>query len=348
MYEPIVTPTEYYQTAVSFIQNRLSLFVLGDPGQGKTDITRQAAAEAGAAFLHIFLAVKDPVDIGGYPVTYEKDGEKRAMFVPFGDMYKLLTTDELLVCAADDMGIAPKIIQGAWMQVVCERTINGHDISDNVVFFSASNLKGGNTGVTTILDPLMNKHTSVIQLKNNYDCWCKWAVKAKKIAHEIVGFARFKPDVFEAYKPMPDLTQTPTARGLHHCSQILETGISGDLRGRIFAGSIGAEYASALDGYLQFYKDIPNPDSVIADPDTAPIPTGEPGKIYALCSALSTRAKPSSIDSIITYANRLADAPNAGREFTVSLVLDSVRKDPNCRQGQKFIDWNAANADLLV
>lgn len=89
-------------------------------------------------------------------------------------------------------------------------------------------------------------------------------------------------------------------------------------------------------------------DQVIADPQRAPIPK-EPGQIYALCAALSQRAKESTIDAIITYASRLSTDPNAGAEFSVALVCDSVRKDPqNLAQGQVFQDWTSEHHDILI
>lgn len=347
-FDPVLTPIELYETLVTFILEKRSLFILGDPGQGKTEITRQAAAACKADFIPIFLAIKDPTDIGGYPTIVEKAGKKEALFLPFGDMKKLLTAKKLTVCFADDVGISPKIMQGAWMQAVCEREINGHKISDHVVFISASNLKGGNTGVTTILDPLLNKHTTVIRLESQFDEWCRWAVKDANLPYEIVYFVRWKPQVLNAYKPTPDLSQTPTARGIEHCAWIYKMGIDPSVRVRLFAGAIGQEYAVQLEGFLKFYKTLPNPDQVIADPKNAMIPK-DPGQIYALCSALAQRAKPSSIDAIITYANRLITAPEAGAEFSVALVCDSIRKDPqNLCQGQAFIDWSSANHDILI
>ena len=281
-YEPILSPVELFDTLVTFINHKMPLFILGDPGQGKTEITRQASEFCKADFIPIFLAIKDPTDLGGYPmVLTQDDGSKQATFLPFGDMRKLLEAEKLTVCFADDLGISPKIMQGAWMQCVCEREINGHKISDNVVFISASNLKGGNTGVTTILDPLMNKHTAVVRLQNTFKDWCKWAVEIARLPYEIVYFVRWKPDILNAYKPMPDLSQTPTARGIKHCADIFQafkTNTHSGLRGRLFAAAIGAEYAVELEGFLRFYKDLPNPDMIIADPDNAEIPS-DPGQL---------------------------------------------------------------------
>jgi uncharacterized protein (DUF2237 family) len=350
-HHPTLSPQELYQTLQIFIPQKLSIFILGDPGQGKTEITRQAAAACNADFVPVFLAIKDPTDIGGYPSLVDNPESKYgkdAVFMPFGDMKKLLTAEKLTVCFADDLGISPKLMQGAWMQCVCEREINGHKISDNVMFISASNLKGGNTGVTTILDPLMNKHTTCVHLKNTFEDWCMWAVKEAMLPYEIIYFVRWQPEILNAYKSMPDLSQTPTARGIEHCAQIYKSGISESVRARLFAGAIGEEYAVKLEGFLKFYKNLPNPDMVIADPEGAEIPK-DPGQIYALCAALAQRAKESSIDAIITYANRLTNDANAGAEFSVALVCDSVRKDPqNLAQGNKFIEWSTINHDVLI
>lgn len=351
MTSPILTPSELYETLRVFIPQKLPIFILGDPGQGKTEITRQAAFDCDADFLPIFLAMKDPTDIGGYPSLIDNPKAKYgkdAIFMPFADMKTLLTAQRLTVCFADDLGIAPKIMQGSWMQCVCEREINGHKISDNITFISASNLKGGNSGVVTILDPLMNKHTTCIQLINNFDDWCKWAVEDAQLPYEIVYFVRWQPDVLTAYEPMPDLAQTPTARGIYHCAQIYKSGISEKIRPKLFAGSIGSQYAVKLEGFLRFYKELPNPDDVIADPDNAPIPK-DPGQIYALCAALSQRAAQKTIDAIITYANRLTTNPNAGAEFSVALVCDSVRKDQQkLARGKKFQDWTVEHHDVLI
>jgi len=347
-HHPTLSPSELYQTLRLFIPQKLPIFILGDPGQGKTEITRKATIDCGADFVPIFLAMKDPTDIGGYPSLIDGPDGKEAVFMPFGDMKKLLNAEHLTVCFADDLGISPKIMQGAWMQCVCEREINGHKISDHVTFISASNLKGGNSGVTSILDPLMNKHTTCVHLVNNFEDWCRWAVEDLQLPYEIVYFVRWKPDVLTSYKPMPDLAQTPTARGIFHCAQIYRSGVPEKIRPRLFAGAIGEEYAVHLEGFLRFYKQLPNPDQVIADPQRAPIPK-EPGQIYALCAALSQRAKESTIDAIITYASRLSTDPNAGAEFSVALVCDSVRKDPqNLAQGQVFQDWTSEHHDILI
>jgi hypothetical protein len=159
---------------------------------------------------------------------------------------------------------------------------------------------------------------------------------------KIMYFVRFCPKVLSAFAPTPDITTTPTPRGIEHCSDIYKTGINGKLRAKLFAGAIGVEYAVQMEGFLRFFSNLPNPDNVIADPDNAGIPD-EPGHLYALCCALAERAREATIDPIITYANRLQD------EFSVALVLDSVRKDKkNLATGKPFVDWVSRHEDVLI
>ena len=348
-FEPVLTPREYFDVAVTFIRNGMSLMVKGSPGQGKTQITRQACEHTKAEFIPIFLPVKDPTDLSGFPMTYEnpETGKKEADFLPFGDLKKILEASDHpevpYVVFADDIGNAAKLMQASWMQYVCEREMNGQKIPDNVVFISATNRKDDKTGVTGIIESLKNKHHAIVELVTDMDDWCKWAVEAS-LPHEIVYFVRWRPAVLRAFKPSAtaDITTTPTPRGLEHCADIFRTGINGSLRGKLFAGAIGVEWAVQLEGFLHFFSELPNPDMIIADPEGSEIPE-EPGHLYALCCALSERARESTIDSIITYANRLDD------EFSVALVLDSVRQDKKrLATGQVFIDWVTKHADVLI
>jgi len=346
-FEPVLTPREYFDVLVTFIRNGMSLMVKGSPGQGKTQICRQAAAHVNAVFIPIFLPVKDPSDLNGFPAFFEdkETGVRRADFQPYGDLAKILDAAKEpkrpYVVFADDIGNAAKLLQASWMQFVCEREMNGHKIPDNVVFISATNKRSDKTGVTSIIESLKNKHHAIVELVTALDDWCAWAVPAG-VEPRIKSFVRFQPKVLRAFAPTPDITTTPTPRGIEHCSDIYKTGINGHLRGKLFAAAIGVEYAVQMEGFLKFFTDIPNPDSVITDPDNAEIPD-EPGFLYALCCALAERATEDTIDAIITYANRLQD------EFSVALVLDSIRRDKdNLATGKMFVDWISSHSDVLI
>lgn len=348
-FEAVLKPSEYFDVAVTFIRHGMSLMVKGAPGQGKTQITRQACAKANAVFIPIFLPVKDPVDLSGFPHITEDPltGKKKADFIPFGDLAKIMEAadepDRPYVVFADDIGNAAKLLQASWMQFVCEREMNGHKIPDNVVFISATNRKSDKTGVTGIIESLKNKHHAIVELITDLEDWSRWAADSS-IAPEIRFFVRFAPKVLSSFEASTnaDITTSPTPRGVEHCSDIFKTGINGALRAKLFTGAIGKEYSVQMEGFLRFFHELPNPDDVIADPHNAPIPQ-EPGHLYALCCALSERAKPSNVGPIITYANRLQD------EFSAALVLDAVRKDrKNMCIGAEWIDWVSRHDHILI
>jgi len=353
--EPIVNPRELMIVLEYAIKNNWSVLIVGSPGQGKTQIARQAAESAGADFIPTHPPVHDPTTYQGMPAIVDQkndDGHttgKKAVFLPFGDLDRLINAKKPTMFFMDDMGPAANLVQGACMQLVCEREVNGHRIADCVTIVAATNKRSDKGGVRNMIEPLKNKFTFIIELVNTVDDMTLHSINLNW-PHEIRAFMRTFPEVLNAFKPSPDLSNTPTCRGIEHCVDIFKSGINGKLRPRLFAGSIGTEYAIRLEGFLKFYKEIPDPDEVIKNPKEAEVPgvrrNGEienPGPLHALCGALSARASEETIENIMIYAERLPE------EFNIALTLDSIRKDPNnLAKGRHWVDWNSNHQDILI
>ncbi len=56
--------------------------------------------------------------------------------------------------------------------------------------------------------------------------------------------------------------------------------------------------------YASMAAQLVSPDTILMTPDTAPIPE-DPGALYAVTTALSSRANAGTIDRIITYLRRM-------------------------------------------
>ena len=363
--EPIVNPRELITVIQLAIKHHWSVLIIGSPGQGKTQIAQQAAESVKADFIATHPPVHDPTTYQGMPAIIdeyresildkdtkrwiEQEPEKKAVFLPFGDLDRLINAKKETVFFMDDMGPATNLVQGACMQLVCEREVNSHRIADCVTIIAATNKRSDKAGVRNMIEPLKNKFTFIIELVNTIDDMTMHSIK-QNWPHEIRAFMRTFPEVLNAFKPSPDLSNTPTCRGIEHAVEIFQSGINGSLRPRLFAGAIGTEFAVRLEGFLKFYKEIPDPDMVIKFPEKADIPgvrsNGEienPGPLHALCGALSSRASEATIENIMIYAERLPE------EFNIALTLDSIRKDPNAlAKGKYWIDWNAKHQDILI
>lgn len=345
--DPEVTPSELAELTEVFIKNQLPLLITGKPGQGKSSIVQQVCKKMNVKLITENLVTADPTDEKGMPAVIEgKNGEKQAVFLPFGTLLALIHADKPTVHFADDLGHSAKMVQAGYMHVVHERAISEHKISKHVTFIAATNRKKDKAGVQSIISPLLDRYVTIVELINSMEDWVKWALK-EKLPYEVVSYIRYRPEVLDEFEPSPDMSQTPTPRGIHNIGRMLQAGVPKHLQLRLFAGTIGKKRATEFVGFLRIFQDLPDPDAVLMNPQNAKIPK-EPGHLYALCGALAARATENSIERLVEYATRLETDDSAGKEFSTLLVKDAVAKNEKLCNTAAFVTWASNNQDVLV
>ncbi|MFP3700463.1 ATP-binding protein, partial [Burkholderia sp. SIMBA_013] len=90
----------------------------------------------------------------------------------------------------DDLGQAAPSVQAAKMQLLLARRIGEHKLPDNVTFLAATNRRKDNAGVSGILDPLMDRFATHVELVADIHEWTSWAL-AHGVPAELVAFLRF-------------------------------------------------------------------------------------------------------------------------------------------------------------
>lgn len=351
---PQLTPFKMSQILELAVRNKIRILMTGSPGQGKSTLIDQVAKICNADLLISHPVVDSAIDYKGMPALLEvmlkTNGKskakttKTAEFLPFGDLRKLIDAQKLTIHFADDLGPSAKMVQAAYGQLLLNRAINGHAVSDNVVFMAATNRKEDKSGVTGIIEMLKDRFHGIYELVNSLEDWVQWAFRGNKIPHELISFVRYRPKVLDAFEPTLDMSRTPTPRALEQMGDWIKAGVPKELQMSVFSGCIGKQYATEYIGFLKIYKDLPDPDKVIMDPKNSeiPDPSKVPGSLIALCGALAARATVNSVERIITYANRLP------AEFATMLVNDSTSKDPKLCNNIAFIKWAADNQNVLI
>jgi hypothetical protein len=109
----------------------------------------------------------------------------------------------------------------------------------------------------------------------------------------------------------------------------------------VLAGTVGDGAAAEFIGFIKIFRSLPNPDSVLLQPDKAIVPT-DPATLYAICGALARKSSDQNMGRLVTYANRLP------AEFSVLLVRDSVRHCPDVCNTRAFIEWSSKHSDVLI
>lgn len=329
-------PSELSNFLSTTLQARLPILIKGAPGIGKTDIVKQACKEAKADLIISHPVVSDPVDYKGFPHVVDNE----AHFIPFGDLNLLIKATCPTVYFLDDLGQAPAAVQAAAMQLILERRINGHKVSEQVTFLAATNRKADRAGVSGILEPVKSRFVSIVELEPDVNDWVKWAI-TNRLPAELVSFIRFRSNLLHDFKPSTDLNNSPCPRTVHNVAKLMQAQVAPELRYEAFTGAAGEGFATEFVGFMNIYQTLPDPESILVDPDRASVPES-PATLFALSGALAKKADKANMQSIVTYSSRLPV------EFSVLLITDCVSHNPEVMETQAFIEWSSVNNSVLV
>jgi hypothetical protein len=329
-------PSELSTLLQKTIHARLPILIKGAPGIGKTDIVKQACTNTSTRLIISHPVVSDPVDYKGFPFVIDNE----AHFLPFGDLNQLINAQAPTAYFMDDLGQAPATVQAAAMQLILERRINGHRVSDQVTFLAATNRKTDRAGVTGILEPVKSRFAAIIELEPDVDDWVKWAIR-NNLPPELIAFIRFRPNLLHDFKPSTDMDNSPCPRTVHNVARLMQADLPQELHYDAFTGAAGEGFALELIGFLKIYQTLPDPDRILTDPQGADVPP-DPATLFALCGALAKKADPFTFDAIVKYGNRLPE------EFCVMLVTDCITRCPDVQETVAFVDWAKAHNHVLV
>lgn len=325
--------------AVKFaIQNKYPILIKGAPGIGKSDIVTQACQETNTELIISHPVVSDPTDFKGLPFP-NKEGTA-AKFLPFGDLLRLIAADKPTVFFLDDLGQASASVQAAAMQLLLARRINGHKISEHVIFLAATNRRQDRAGVQGILEPVKSRFASILELEVNVDDWVDWAIE-HGMPVELIAFIRFRQDLLHNFKPTGDIVNTPNPRTIAYVGMMMKAGLTKDTEYEMISGAAGEGFASEFLGFLKVYRDLPDIDKLIADPANANVPD-EPSTLFAVCGALSSKANKKNFGNIIKYTDRLPG------EFQVLLIKDSIKRNKSLSNTKEFSAWAIKHADVVL
>ena len=331
-------PKQLLETIKFAIENKFPILIKGPPGTGKSEICIQACTDTNTDLIISHPVVSDPTDFKGLPFPI-KDGTE-ATFLPFGDLLELIKAKRSTAFFLDDLGQAPASVQAACMQLLLARKINGHMVSDHVVFLAATNRRQDKAAVQGILEPVKSRFASIVELEVNIDDWVVWAIE-HNMPTEIIAFIRFRPNLLHDFKPTSDIVNTPNPRTVAFVGSMMNKGIPQNTEYEVIAGAAGEGFAAEFLGFLKVYKELPDIDRLIANPDKAKVPT-EPDILYAVCGALSAKANKKNFANVVRFIERLPG------EFQVLVMKDAIPRSAALANTKTFADWASKQADVIL
>jgi len=321
-----MTPSKLMELLVDAIKYKEQLLIVGAPGIGKTDIVKQACDKLGADLIVSHPSVSDPTDYKGLPAK-ATDGT-HAEFLPFGETWRAIQAKKLTVWFVDDLGQASEAVQKAMMQLLLGRRLNGHLLSDKVVFVGATNDVGQRAGVTGLLEPVKSRWDSIVHLEVALDDWCAWAL-ANKMPVELIAFLRTRPDLISMFEPTKAIVNHPSPRTWASVGRRLARGVKDfDL----YSGAVGKGAATEFMAFLELATEAPSLDDIILNPKTTKIPE-KAALRYLVAVGLANRAKKDNFARVFQYLERMP------MPFRVLCMRDVVQRDKALTATDTFVQW---------
>jgi MoxR-like ATPase len=265
----------------------------GAPGTGKTSVVRALADAAGWPCETVIASIREPSDFAGLPVI-DRDGEGHASveLAPPRWARRLLAAETGLLFF-DEISTAPPAVQAALLRVVLERTVGDLTLPDGIAVVAAANPPEQAADGWDLSPPLANRF-----------CHLDWAVDARTLADGfssgwvsprapqltdgwerriavtrswVAGFVTVRPMLALAVPddPASGGRAWPSPRTWDMAARLLAAsevaGVSELARSLLVRGAVGAGPGLELLTWLA-EADLPDPEVLLADPDSFVLP----------------------------------------------------------------------------
>ena len=108
-------------------------------------------------------------------------------------------------------------------------------------------------------------------------------------------------------------------------------------------GTIGEGPTAEFIGYINIYKNLPDFKDFVAKPLGIAIPKSA-DVLFACIEMLASNAKPSNIDKLRDFIERLKDKP----EYIVMFYKAALNKNSKLLSTKPFLDFIKENKEVLI
>ena len=323
-------------TVTTLVNRGRTVCIEGPPGVGKTSIIREIAYEQNMHYIEHHLPTM-PVEDFGIPNvlgTAEYFNYKLPEWYPAKGS-KWDDGKGGILCF-DDRNQAGSDLQKVLRNIQQAKNLHGVPMADGWKVVSTGNRQEDRAGSNRVLSHLRDTET-VLTLEAHLDDWCKFAVE-NGVNPIVTTYLRWKPGNLHNMEAHLDIGASPRSwtEGVSPNIGL----VPAEAEMEVFAGDVGEGIAAELVGFMRIYRNLPNIDNVLLNPDTATVPEDVQTK-YALAGSIAERATAANFDRVCRYADRMGD------DFSVLAVSYAARKNAEVMDTKAFTQWSLDHQNVL-
>lgn len=319
----------------------------GPPGQGKTSVIEQLAEDLGLHLETVIASIREPSDFAGLPVV---DAGAGTVTLAPPRWARELAAAERGVIFFDEMSTAPPAVQSAMLRVAVDRIVGDLPLPPATRVVAAANPPGVATDGWDLTPPLANRFCHLdwslpaTTLRDGFTYgWPRVPVPHSDLAPDgpqpavrpgvadamrLVGiFLGTRPELVTR---LPDSASAagfafPTPRSWEMAARLYAAATWADAPGQVrtmlVGGCVGGPAAGEFLTYVSTL-DLPDPEELLADPDSVRIAGRRSDIVHAVASSVwavtDARNTPERWNACGRVLARIADAGHADIAFATA------------------------------
>ena len=155
----------------------------------------------------------------------------------------------------DEFNLAPPSVQGMFYQIINDKQIGEHRISDGVFIIGAGNRTEDKANVYDMSSPLLDRFEHIELAIPNLEEWTEWALE-HGIDNRIITFLHFKPSYLFKFDQISNDKSCRTPRGFEYLSKQMKLAESNDVLENLISANIGEACAVEMMAFLKLNEKI--------------------------------------------------------------------------------------------
>ena len=256
-----INHSELKSVVKTFYDKKLSLFVWGTFGIGKSTIIKEVADELKINCIDVRISQLEPSDLRGIPKV---DGIVTRWLPP---SWLPSDKDSKGILFFDEINLAPPSIQASCYQLILDRRLGDYVLPNGWVVVSCGNRIEDRANVFELPSPLANRFCHIGLRVPTIDEWTDWGLNnGTQIDSRIIAFLQFKPSRIFAYDSKNKDKAIGTPRSWEFCSKLIKDVSDLDVLETLVSSAVGEAVAIEFIAFIKLQRKI-DVEDLIKNPE---------------------------------------------------------------------------------
>lgn len=287
-------------------------FIKGSPGIGKSAVMKAVAKKNMLELIDHRVSTSAPEDFSGLPDFFTNpQGERRAQFVPFGDLFPLEgdplpKNKEGWLLFLDEMNSGTRMVQAASYKALLDRMTGQKHFHERLLIAAAGN-KESDKAIVERLSTALKSRVVTINVRVDHTEFMEDVAFKYNWDARIIGYLGANgQDALMDFDPNSTEDNFCCPRTWEMVNNFLTVpGFEmGEKKQSLIAGTITSGVAVAFTRFCALMKDLITVEAVLADPKNARVP-GSEGQKWLLVSQMFSKMNTENFGKMCDYVSRL-------------------------------------------